>query len=443
MSLLFVSVGSAFAPAAEAQSKASGDPLALLAPLVRGKPLGRFEEMTLAGGVKTQSIVFRETLWELKDEPQSVDASGRMEREAMKLPEAERLELMNRIDDHIQIWIVPLKGEPKVGANLKAALPPNPQPHEHFREMAYLGQGHGYAWYMYAPIYARTFVQEKLGLQGGEDPLAAAVRGTTVEDRGMCTRNSCAGLLGAAGPRAFPYIEKAIAEGHPLRCRMVSELRVATDLRVTEWLVRQTRSPGRDVARTAKVTLIWSPRKEAAALYLKWLEESAGKKTEDWPNDGAQRLLMACKEAGATGIEKILPRVLESPTSLWEYRAAFLMQRELAGRPVAKAMLDAEAAILKTGYAGNTENNLDKVQEAVKTILAADDAEAAATIGLCLATWSTKANTGAANEAGREILRQVPGDKGKSLAALLARTCVDDSTRAAMAQVLKALNAAK
>ena len=55
-------------------------------------------------GRPARSAILWQTTWQLKAVPQAADLSMRMEADAMKLPEAERLKSMNRFDDHIQVW---------------------------------------------------------------------------------------------------------------------------------------------------------------------------------------------------------------------------------------------------------------------------------------------------------------------------------------------------
>ncbi len=151
-------------------------------------------------GQPASSAILCRTTWELKAVPQSADLTMRMEAAAMKLPEAERLQSMNRFDDDIQIWGVelPAKAEPGDKAGLAAA----DEPHRQHRELFYLGRDKNFAWYGFMPIYDFAQTQRQLSLRG-DDVLPALVRGVAVEDLGSCTANSCEGLLGGEGVRAL------------------------------------------------------------------------------------------------------------------------------------------------------------------------------------------------------------------------------------------------
>lgn len=160
--------------------------------------------VSLPGGGRAVTVVLRQTLWELKDMPQSVELSARLNREAMRLPEQKRLERMNRTDDHCQLWWVGLTDFPKADATWKPRFTPEQLPNVYHRELIFLGKGSGYAWYAWMPLHEWVPLQTELRLADGDDPLAAAARGLSVRDRGSLTANTAEGYLTQGGGRALP-----------------------------------------------------------------------------------------------------------------------------------------------------------------------------------------------------------------------------------------------
>lgn len=171
-------------PGSAAADPASSDPMTLLAPYNQRwqrEVLAEPKAVNLPNGVRAQTVVLRQTKWEPKNVPQQ--AGFQMEKRLMQLPEAERLKQMNRIDDHTQLWWVSLADFPSAGAPLKTQLRPEPLTNEYHRELAFLGKGHGLAWFGHMPIYEWIFLQQELHLDSGDDPLAGAARGLAIEDR--------------------------------------------------------------------------------------------------------------------------------------------------------------------------------------------------------------------------------------------------------------------
>jgi beta-lactamase regulating signal transducer with metallopeptidase domain/HEAT repeat protein len=418
--------------------------LALLKDFRWGEPVTPVAEVTLPGGVKAYTAVLRETSWEPNSmsQQQGLSAAGS---NPEALPEAERLKTMRRSDDHVQVWLVPISaGQAGPGDALKAALKPTALPHRFHREPAYMGTGRGYAWYAYTPIYSWVDVQKRLPLEGGEDPMAALVRGIGIEDEGSCTRNSCEQRLGMAGAMAIPYIDKSLAADPRLGGSMARALGESKDPQVTPWLIRQAESVDAATARAAKTALVWRPRPEAAAAYVRWLEEDLARTSAaDW-NLGGARLLGACRAVKAPGYEKLLPRLLAAPRSLGEYREALVASRDLAGRPVPQAMLDAETQILTCGNAMGGEFDPAKVDAAVKVLLAGDpDVAAAFALGLALRE-DMKSQVQAVRNGGLTILKALPDGKGLRLATLILQTGKDEPewARSALAKVVAALTGA-
>jgi hypothetical protein len=372
----------------------------------------RIHRIMLNSRPVSSAILWR-TTWRLRSYPQSRDLSTQMESAAMKLPEADRLKSMNRFDDHIQVWGVAQPA--KAGPDGKAGLIPADVPHRQHRELFYLGGDKNFAWYGLMPIYDFVFLEQKLLLKG-EDVLPALVRGMAVEDLGGCTANSCQGLLGQEGAGALKAIDNTIADRLPQRARLVGAMSSSRDAAVTRWLINLVASTDAEVARAARQTLLWSPRAEAAPLYVKWLAEGVGQR------EVAQEL-RACREVRATQATLLLPKVLAAPASVHEYRQALEMSHERAGKPaIRQDLLAAEKQIQEFGYGSGPRFDQKKVDEAVNTILAAGAPEDAAAVGMSLAIYTTKGDTRAIRQAGVEILRRLPGGEGKRLANLLERT---------------------
>jgi len=414
-----------------------------LMPVGLGKPQVEPAETVFSNGTRALTVVFTTERWALKGQfvHQSSEMSAKETQEAMRLPETERLNRMDHIVSHIQVWAVPLEPGVRAGADLKAALPPNPLPHEDYQEPAFLGNGHGYAWYMYAPIYRWMDVQRRLRLSDGDDPLAAAARGMTVIDKKMRTRDSCIYILASAGARALPYAEKAVAERQPWRGEIVGAFRICTDPQVSAWLVELAGSADADVAKAAKYALISTPRREAAALYLVWLEEALGRK-DQYDSYKRCQLVEACKAFPAPGLDAVLRRAAQSPCGLWDYLGAFYALREVAGPPIPKELEEAKREIdrqkenaARHTYERSPQGNWisrhvgepydqKKVNAAVTAILASPDHDAAAALGLELAMYSAKVSTELLlnmRRAGLAILRGLPDGKGRRLVSHLQK----------------------
>jgi len=386
---------------------------------VIGVPIEKIHEVTLEGGVKAVTQVFQETRWKLRSGSQSEKHVSRMIRHAMALPEAERLKMMNKIENHVQVWLVPLQDPPWVPSNLKKGLPPCEKSHEFHREMAFVGERDGFAWFAYAPIPRWIQMQKKLGLKDGDDHLEAAICGTTVEDRGRYTRNGCLAILGSTGPMVIPYLEAAVKDKHPWREKIIRNLYNSKSEAVTQWLMRQTTSKDEAVRSGARHCLIWSPRKKAMPLYRCWLSEEAGKKE-------VFRLLKACRAVRMPELLGLLQKVFESPLSIGEYRLAFEMQRELSGQDTPEIILDGERKILRHGFDGGDNFDLKMICEATSQILSSDDLDATAIIAISLATTGSKAGGGSIiRKTGIQILEALPDGRGRNLAMRLARSCKD------------------
>lgn len=359
--------------------------------------------VALPGAPAAWTVLYRRTSWDLKKElqGQSSDRNEKLRREAMQLPEEERVMKMDRFDDHIQFWLVPADGQR--AARLKDKLPFTEQPHQRHREIACLGDGQGFTFYACAPIYDWIHIQRKLGLQNGDDPIQGAIGGLGVEDKGHHTANSCGPILVEAGMAALPAIKTAVADKHPQRAQLAGLLSYFKADAARSQLPAYASSADQVVAAAARRALLWVPQKEAEKLYVQWLDEGAGKKD-------VFEELRACSAIDAKDAAPILPRVLAAPADVHEYRLALELSRKLAGKPIDAALLAAEKRIYDRG--GRDQK---KTSDAVAEILRSDDKEAVAAIGLCLALLSGKGDYRQANEAGVSILRALPDGAGLKL----------------------------
>ena len=85
-------------------------------------------------------------------------------------------------------------------------------------------------------------------------------------------------------------------------------------------------------------------------------------------------------------------------------------------------LLAAENQILEFGYNSGDKFDQAKLDQAVKTVLAADDSRDAAAVGMSLAIRWLKGDYSGIRQASITILRGLHSGEGKRLANLLART---------------------
>ena len=391
-----------------------------LAPVPRITGMDLFsgpDAVTLASGAKVQTVVLRKTQWSLKDTPQSADLSMKMEREARQLPEQKRLEVMNRTDDHIQLWLVNLKENPRADAAWKAAFKAGPLSHQYHRELAFLGKGQGYAWFGWMPIHDWIHLQAQLPLADGDTPLAGAARGLAIEDLGSMTSNSADALLSQAGASALPHLKPLLASPATFQ-RALSVLSRITAPEATPLLLTYAGSADPAVAARARELLAFYPRPDAEDSYFKWLDEAVG-------HTPVLDLMNACAKVNKTRLAPLLPRILAAPKSVHELRLAFELSRSLAGRDIPAELLKAEETIKRHGYRSGTSFDPRKVDAAVAQLIKAPDVDAAACIGVSLALATTKGDWGPANQAGLKVLEGLPNGRGRQMAKSLSDSCED------------------
>ncbi len=405
-----------------------GDPVSALpealAPATRITGMDLFsgpDPVTLDSGATVQTVVFRKIQWSLKNMPQSAALSMKLEREASQLPEEKRLELMNRTDDHIQLWLVNLKENPGADAAWKPGLKAGPMSHQYHRELAFLGKGQGYAWFGWMPIYDWIHLQSQLHLVDGDAPLAGAARGLAIEDQGSMTANSADALLSQAGAQALPHLKPLLASPATFQ-RALGVLSRISGPEATRLLLAYAGSTDPAVAARTRELLAYYPRPDAEDSYFKWLDEEAGRAP-------VLQLMSACAKVNKTRLAPLLPRILAAPKSVRELRQAFEFSRSLAGRDIPAELLKAEEAIKRHGYRNGSNFDQQKVDAAVTGLIKAPDVEAAACIGVSLAVATTKGDWGPANQAGLKILESLPDGRGRQMAKALFDSCDDTWVR--------------
>jgi hypothetical protein len=323
--------------------------------------------------------------------------------------------LMPRSDDCITIWAAP--GE--AGASLQAKIRLPEKTSRWYRKLFYLGRYGGSAWYGYMSIYDFANIEKDLPMSG-EDVIAAEIHGCGVADFDMATSRSCEFLLGEEGSKALPAIDTAIALRLPQRRMLVSSMHGCKDPVVIKWLISRSFSQDSEVVVEARDALLRNPVPEASELYLKWLAAEAGSKD-------VSLILHACLEVKATEAVPYADRILASPPSFDNYREALGLCRLAAGRPaIPPAMLEQQKQVTHFGYRCSSNSpgrdfEPGKVKEAQTEILKSNDAEAAAVVGLTLALHRTKGDAQIINEAGIDILKQLPGGQAKKLVSLLVK----------------------
>jgi hypothetical protein len=353
----------------------------------------------LPNGIKALTVVFRETR-------RSV---GLVSQQAMN----ESPNNMKQIENNIQIWLISLADYPRTDGHIKNIIPPSKYPSEEEREMAFVGKGHGFAWFVFAPITKWIYMPKLLKLQGGDNPVDAALRGfATIRAWELLD------YLRKSLPEAFPQIEKAIDNNHPGGYDIITNIMYDSDNeQIIQWLIRHSKSK-EPYEFTARYCLIHKQKKEFIPMYSQWLTEDAGKRD-------VVGLLRACKAVQMSDLNIMLPVVLKSPSGINEYRLAFEMERELKGQSIPKDLLESEKKICNFGYKEYADSG--KVDEAIQKILASNDYDAVAVIGLSLANYfAPKANWDdydVIHKAGVRILKSLPDGKGLALVEQLVRPC--------------------
>ena len=350
----------------------------------------------------------------------------RVHRALTELPAGQRRAAVERATAHtMQVWWVPLAHHPAPGKEVRKSLKPHGLPNDARREIVHLGNDERFAWYAAIGVMHWPELQRKLDLAGGDDPMdmaLARLTGLRPESSVACL---CYRAVAAHGRgRAVSAIDGLIFDGSAHRGELIRAMSAVGDQPVTDWLISLASSPDAKVAEAARWALLEQPRPDAAELYVAWLAEGAGR-------DDVCRELRACIAVGAGGASASLPTVLDKPSSLAEYLAAFRFHRELAGQPIDENMVAAAADIMSAADAP-AENEratelANRTARAVYVLSTTDDIQAAAALGIELAVCKSDL----AAEAGVQILAELPDEKGKKMVQNLAAECRDrrDSRR--------------
>ncbi len=400
---------------------------------VRAQKVGAPDEVSLGGNVRAGVVLLQRTQWVMKFAGQSMVLGLKLRTRYMRMPEVERKKHMVRHDDFVQVWWVRRADLSGAAGVLKKRLKPTSRPHRQHREVAFLGRDSRFAWFVYAPIQDWVRIQKALSLGGGDNAMAALIRGLGIKDKHDGTQVGCYYLLSDMGAKAISALETAIANKHPQRGQAIRAVGRDRGKVVTSWLVRLVSSTDPVSAKAARSAVLYPPRKGAEDLYVKWLAAGAGKR-------GVWRELDACTAVKVKGAAKVIPRILASPQSVAEYRKAFFLRRVLANKPVARVLLDAQQRVIRAGLSmGSRQPDRAAVAAGIKSILGSPDNEAAAVIGLTLALFVAKGDYEATNKAGLEILKKTTGDQGLLLVMHLSKAVRDLGDQSAVQRLLTAL----
>jgi hypothetical protein len=268
-----------------------------------------------------------------------------------------------------------------------------------FRLPVALGEGQGFAWFSYTTIPMQHFLRERLMLKGGDDRLQLALRGLSVVDDGMNTRNSVIPLIASFGDQGFAALDEMIrASDDPTNA--IRSLVFFRDAKATTLLVELYQAANNQIHQAAAYSLVHQPyRPEAKEAYL----------------DMIRRQLLVT-EAMRASVEfewkealPLIRAVFEKPSSLGAYREAYKSYRQLSGKPIDGKLFEAARIIeQQCGSDPASQPTDEQLADARRTIGDSADTEGAAFVGLSLATFVTKGNTAPVNMDGIDILRALP-----------------------------------
>jgi hypothetical protein len=268
-----------------------------------------------------------------------------------------------------------------------------------FRLPVALGEGHGFVWFSYATIPMQHFVRKQLMLTGGDDPLQLALRGLSVEDEGMNTRNSVSRLFVQFGDEGFDALDKIIRASDDPSTAIRSMVHFR-DAKATARLVELYKSSNEQVHRAAAYALVHLPYRPAAKeAYL----DMIGRQLH------VNEAMQACLEFGWKDALPLIEGVVEKPSSLGAYREAYKISRQLSANSIEAQVLAAANVIQRqSGSDRGSQPTERELVAARRTIIGTADIEGAAFVGFSLATFVTKGNTAPVNKDGIEILRALP-----------------------------------
>jgi hypothetical protein len=307
---------------------------------------------------------------------------------------------------HIDLVLIPSGQERPI--DLKSRIPWEHVEQRQFVCPAYLGEGCGFSWFGRMTLERQFSLREKLGLNGGDDPLQLAADGLAAKDPPTVqqgkTATFCRLKLEHAGQKAAPYLEEVIYEhtGHAARLALTA-LGTIPGEGSTERLLAYYHSDDKELCAGAESGLCRKPyRVTAKDAYLDMLHRAS--------REGRvhRNALEACIEFGWKKAVPALEEVCRKPSRYWSYRFAVEAQRELQGKEVAAG----------PGY----DRTLEEAKDA---ILACDDKEIAVLWALELVLDNPKGGAPERNQAGREALAQLPEDVSKPIVVHLAYNLQD------------------
>ena len=298
-----------------------------IGPALHADPVGAWRDTD--DGLKAKTVLFRREQWRPKHPSQRAAADRERIAEWMALPEHERLKHMDHIQDDLQIWAVPSGAPP---SETKARLVPADGANTAVRELAYLGAAQGMTWFSHAPIADWIAIQEALGLTGGDDPVAAAIRGLGVKDNH--TPGSAAAYLARQGDPAVPALKAALADTDTEIRREAAGVLGQINTRAARDALLAAATEGTDGLRQdAAAALTADPQPDAEALYISLLSAD-----DTW---------RACNAAAALGKIRStaavphLERLLHAPPGWRAYYASLAALRDIRNTPLSEEIRDA------------------------------------------------------------------------------------------------------
>lgn len=270
---------------------------------------------------------------------------------------------------------------------------------QQFRLPVALGEGHGFVWFSYATIPMQDFVREQLMLTGGDDRLQLALRGLSVQDEGMNTRNSVSRLFVQFGDKGFAALDE-VSRSSDDPSNSIRSMVHFRDANATARLIELYNSPNEQVHRAAAYALVHQPYRPAAKeAYL----DMIGRQLH------VNEAMQACLGMGWKDALPLIEGVVEEPSSLGAYRDAYMAYRQLSDNPIDAAVLAAAIVIQRQiGSDRASQPTEGELTAARRTIIDSADVEGAAFVSLSLATFVTKGSTALVNKNGIEILRVLP-----------------------------------
>jgi len=362
--------------------------------------------------------------------------SDRAQRSAAELPAGQRRQAVQQITTHtMQVWWVPLANHPAPGMQVRRELKPLVFADDTPREIIHLGNDEQFAWYAAVGVMQWPELQRRLDLTGGDDVIGMALARLAGLRPDVPTACRCYTAIADYGrERAVASINGLIFDGSIHRSAIIRAMHTVGDDEVTEWLIGVADSPDAKVAAAARWALLKTPRQGAADLYVKWLTDGAGKAD-------VTAELAACMAVDARDAAGGVRDVLAKPNSLDEYLLAFRFHRQLVGAPIDKDMEHAANVIMTADdhSPGEREQVVDRTARAIVVLTRAEDAEAAAALGIELAVCES----GGASAVGLYILDELQDQQGKKMVEAIATECRDrkDSRRLShLAEILRMFN---